>query len=156
MKRLIFIIFTVLIIFSLTLFQEWLQKQRIQIEKENRKVRDYIRKLNQVKDIDQWIKERVLVQLDSLKTKEEAEQMLIDFIDRHQNSLDFKIVEFIKDNGSYLSVKIEAKVSRDNANSLMELIGLKLDGGLVEYKKVFVDKKYISVNLRLLYPFKKA
>ena len=106
MKKLIFLVLSVCVIFSFNIAQRWIDEQNLNLQRANNQIKDDINKLNRVKKTNIWVKKKILYKLKEIKSKDEAESALISFLDRHQNSFDLKIEEFIQDNKCFLSMKV--------------------------------------------------
>ena len=156
MKKLIFLVFSVCVIFSFNIAQRWVDEQNLNLQRANKQIKDDINKLNRVKETDIWVKEKILYRLKKIKSKDEAESALISFLDRYQNSFDLKIEEFIQDNKWFLSMKVKATVPREDIEKLKQLLNLSIDGGFIYCDTVTMDKKNVTVKIKLIYPFKEA
>jgi len=60
MKKLIFLVFSVCVIFSFNIAQRWVDEQNLNLQRANKQIKDDINKLNRVKETDIWVKEKIL------------------------------------------------------------------------------------------------
>jgi len=53
-------------------------------------------------------------------------------------------------------MKVKATVPREDIEKLKQLLNLSIDGGFIYSDTVTMDKKNVTVKIKLIYPFKEA
>jgi len=132
----------------------WYEQQDIQIQQINKKYRSDIRKLKEVKRIDDWLKKNVKQNLKKIPNSSEiADIQLIHFFDTHAKEYSFQVEKFIYKDEKAHFLNIKYAISRDNYKSLLKFMKQEYKGGYLFIKSFNIEKAMVKGELIVVQPY---
>jgi len=132
----------------------WYEQQDIQIQQINKKYRSDIRKLKEVKKVDDWLNKNVKQNLKKIPNSSEiADIQLINFFDTHAKEYSFQVEKFIYKDEKAHFLNIKYVISRDNYKSLLKFMQQEYKGGYLFIKSFNIEEAIVKGELVVVQPY---
>lgn len=146
----------VLMIAALSFFASdlYFKEKTVQYDEANKLLDAKFKDLNKISELNQWIAQNVVTDLNNLDTLEVSESSLINFVEDIKKSFDTNIQNIDKSKKGVLKVSLDAKIPRSETENMIHLFKTKITNGFFDIKKVDIDQNYIKAQFDLIKYYK--
>ena len=143
-------------IFAILMFAlaSWFETEELQVQSINRQHLQEIRKLRKISKINSWLDKVVKPSLSKTPTDANASDgPIVNFFDEYAYEFDFEVDKYIYDDENTHNLNIKFSISRDQQETLENLMKLKYQKGFLQFNNFEVKDKLIKGELKIVQPF---
>jgi len=153
------VIITINLILSLLIigYEEWLDKETSNLENLKKEYINDIHKLEKISNINLWIDDIVVSTfVDNSFDEEAADKNLISFYNLYKEKFNLGISRYIYKGKDTKNIELSYEVSIYEKSKIRDLLSIKNDKGLLQFKSLRVDNSKISGIFEVAQPYKKV
>lgn len=153
------VIITINLILSLLIigYEEWLDKETSNLENLKKEYIKDIHKLEKISNINLWIDDIVVSTfVDNSFDEEAADKNLISFYNLYKEKFNLGISRYIYQGKDTKNIELSYEVSIYEKSKIRDLLSIKNDKGLLQFKSLRVDNSKISGIFEVAQPYKKV
>lgn len=153
------VIITINLILSLLIigYEEWLDKETSNLENLKKEYINDIHKLEKISNINLWIDDIVVSAfIDNSFDEEAADKNLISFYNLYKEKFNLGISRYIYQGKDTKNIELSYEVSIYEKGKIRDLLSIKNDKGLLQFKSLRVDNSKISGIFEVAQPYKKV
>lgn len=133
MKNIVALSLTALTIF-LVLMSSYYKNETKVLEDKLAQVDKSFDDVKKVSETNKWIKENMILYVDNLLLKDDAEKSLMNIIESIKEPLGMKIDNINRDKAGQIVISVNSKIKRDDINAQLKLFKMTIPNGHINMK----------------------
>ncbi|MCK5111241.1 MAG: hypothetical protein KAQ94_06940 [Arcobacteraceae bacterium] len=148
--KLAYTLFLIICLILSLFINQYFEQKTSQLKQKVRIMQKDYKEINNISNINKWLKKNILPKINSLDYKEDAQNSLLTFHTQNEKKLNLKIENIDEKNKGYIVINTTSTIFRDDTQKLLELFKLKIQHGFINMKQFKVTNNAIVVNLQFI------